>query len=270
MGWSPADDQAKVTFNALDPDGTQAYSVNRYISHEAETDDKSSTQYFSVPEIDNAVISDIECSLGDYSSSNPQLIYKYSVNRLNTSKIRSDRTYTIHTIPADSIRINPGKDIVYAGFDGNPAGIFLSIDGEQFFDGGFIDDLQPDTEYTLYYKQGVDGAVYSKQFRTASVDYGVAIGNVTITDLNTGNLERDGWQYDPSEHILTLRSFSCESAGTVAKLEKFFGYEVIYDIITSRRKPIRPACRRSHRTPERTFNKFIYYMRLTAQICMNL
>ena len=40
MGWSPADDQAKVTFKALDPDGTQAYSVNRYISHEAETDDR--------------------------------------------------------------------------------------------------------------------------------------------------------------------------------------------------------------------------------------
>ncbi len=223
----PENDQAKVTFRAINPDGTQAYSVNRYVTHEAETDTKSSTQYFSIPEIENAVISKTECSLGEYTSANPSLVYKYGVNRINTSKIRSNRTYTIYTIPADSIRIHPGKDVVYAGFDENPSGIFISIDGEHFYDGGYIGDLLPDTEYTLYYKQGIDGTIYSKQFRTASFDYGVAVGNVTVTDLNTGNLERDGWQYDPTEHKLTLRNYTCENPGTIAKVEKFLGYEIV-------------------------------------------
>ncbi len=222
----PEDDNARITFKALDPDGNQVYSINRYVTHENTDDKYSALQYFSVPEISNAVITRIESSLGEYNKTNPEVSYRYGVNRLNTSMVRSNRTYTIHTAAADSIKIYPGKDRVYAAFDGEPEGIMLSIDNDIFYAGGYIDGLEPDTEYTLYYRQGVDGTVYSKQFRTANTEYGVTVGKNIVTDKNQGNLERDGWHYDTSSNTLTLKDCTILSSGILSEVEKFVGYEV--------------------------------------------
>ena len=220
----PDVDTCKLTFNVLNPDGTSAYTVNRYCDCEQASDNYYYYKYFSIPELDGTIIRSIDCSEG------PSVSYSSGWNSLYTSQIRGNRTYTVHTASAKDINISAGTDRVFAWFDGSPDGIYISIDNQHFYAGGYIDGLDSDTEYTLYYRQGVDGMVYNKQFRTASTDYGVMVGYTPVTDLNTGNLERDGWQYDPSNKILTLKNLNLEAKGTAVSIEKFVGsYMATYD-----------------------------------------
>lgn len=150
-------------------------------------------------------------------------ILRYGASRIDTF-YDDGESYTFKTVPADSIRIYPGKDTVYAyinGEDGTPfGGINISVDGIGYVNSDRITGLTPDTKYTLYYKQGIDGKVYTTTFRTAHEDYGVYIGRQAVTDKNTGDLEKDGWHYDPESKTLTLKDFSIKDPGAVANVNR--------------------------------------------------
>ncbi|MBR3417545.1 MAG: hypothetical protein IKG82_02510, partial [Oscillospiraceae bacterium] len=137
------------------------------------------------------------------------------------------KTYYAKTVAADAFEIHAGVNSAYAFIrmpNGNTmSSIHISADGKHYLVGDYLRDLNPDTEYTLYYKHGADGKVYSKSFRTAKQDYGVMLGHDFVTDANPGNLEKDGWHYDADTKTLTLKNFNLRDFGAEAYTEDFVG-----------------------------------------------
>ena len=167
-----------------------------------------------MPEVENAIISAV--TNADYQDPTKNLL-SYNTNQnathfgeiVQAGFINAGDHLTIHTLSADDIHISAGETSVYAYFQNDARedalGIMLSVDGEHFVLYDCITGLEPNTEYMLYYKQGVNGTVYSKPFRTSNHEYGVYVGRSIVTESNLGNLERDGWHYDPETEILTLK-----------------------------------------------------------------
>ena len=128
-------------------------------------------------------------------------------------------TYEVLTVSAwDNVEVWPGvTDVYVVTYDddnGDPLPhIQISVDGVHFQERDYLDGLEPDTNYTLYYRQGIDGKVYSKLFRTGSVDYGVRVGRTPVTDANTGNLDVYNWEYDPDTQNLTIRNLDLTQTG---------------------------------------------------------
>ncbi len=196
-----------VKVTALTPDGKTAYSESYHFDTPAE----------GIPEIDNAFIS------GVYDSSEKLVSgknsFRYGADGL--AKIFKDgESYTVRTVSVYNIEIHAGTDDVYATVfdaDGNKVpGICISVDNEHYLCGEHLTGLQPDTDYTLYYKQGIYGTFYKAAFRTGSQGYGVTVGKTQVTAENTGDLEKDGWHYDPDTKTLTLKNLTLKSDGTVA------------------------------------------------------
>ena len=196
-----------VKVTALTPDGKTAYSESYHFDTTAE----------GIPEIDNAFIS------GVYDSSeklvSDKKSFQYGADGL--AKIFKDgESYTVRTASVYNIEIHAGTDDVYATVfdaDGNKVpGICISVDNEHYLCGEHLIGLQPDTDYTLYYKQGINGTFYKAAFRTGSQGYGVTVGKTQVTAENTGDLEKDGWHYDPETKTLTLKNLTLKSDGTVA------------------------------------------------------
>ncbi len=216
----PSNDTAEASATVLKPDGTEAFSTVRTLSLEqARTGTAYIYKYFSIPETEGTFISGAE-------SSNSHLSYSNGLNRLYTWDIFDDCSFTIHTVSVEDIEISAGVDEVRADFEGNVFGLQLSVDGNHFYTGGYVDGLEPNTEYTLYYRQGVDGTVYNRQFRTASTDYGVNVGKVRVTELNKGDLDRDGWHYDADTDTLTLKNLDLTSVGLPVEKENGLGYSM--------------------------------------------
>ncbi len=140
------------------------------------------------------------------------------------------KSYTVKTVSVDEIEIHSGGDSVHAFFkdaDGrNVENLQISADNSHFTLADSIKDLNPDTTYTLYYKQGIDGKIYTKKFRTAKEEYGVYIGRQPVTDANLGNLEQDGWHYDPDTKTLTLKNFTLRDYGAEVYTVDFLGTPV--------------------------------------------
>ena len=196
-----------VKVTALTPDGKTAYSESYHFDTTAE----------GIPEIDNAFIS------GVYDSSeklvSDKKSFQYGADGL--AKIFKDgESYTVKTASVYNIEIHAGTDDVYATVfdaDGNKVpGICISVDNEHYLCGEHLAGLQPETDYTLYYKQGINGTFYKAAFRTGSQGYGVTVGKTQVTAENTGDLEKDGWHYDPETKTLTLKNLTLKSDGTVA------------------------------------------------------
>ena len=191
-----------VQIRVLAPDGTIA-SDGEY-----EYDGFTSV----IPEMKNAYITDI---------------YDANGKRKSEKFFEDGESYTVHTVSAYSIEVHPGADSVYAFFkdqnNRNVDGIQISADNMHFTTSDCITGLKPDTEYTLSYKMGIDGKLYTKNFRTAKQDYGVLIGRETVTDENLGNLETDHWHYDPESKTLTLKDFMLKDTGTAAKTDEYYG-----------------------------------------------
>ena len=196
-----------VKVTALTPDGKTAYSESYHFDTTAE----------GIPEIDNAFIS------GVYDSSeklvSDKKSFQYGADGL--AKIFKDgESYTVRTASVFNIEIHAGTDDVYATVfdaDGNKVpGICISVDNEHYLCGEHLTGLQPETDYTLYYKQGINGTFYKAAFRTGSQGYGVTVGKTQVTAENTGDLEKDGWHYDPETKTLTLKNLTLKSDGTVA------------------------------------------------------
>ncbi|MEE3404295.1 MAG: hypothetical protein VZR73_09445 [Acutalibacteraceae bacterium] len=143
------------------------------------------------------------------------------------ANMENGKTYYAKTVAADDFEIHAGVNSAY-GFVRMPNGntmssIHISADGRHYLVGDYLRDLNPDTEYTLYYKHGADGKVYSRTFRTAKQDYGIMLGHDFVTDANSGNLEQDGWHYDPDTKTLTLKNFTLNDFGADAYTEDFVG-----------------------------------------------
>ena len=136
-------------------------------------------------------------------------------------------TYVINTLYADDLEIHAGANIAYASLkksDGTDASLQISVDGEHFAETDTLTGLIPNTEYTLYYRRGNDDHVFTKVFWTAGKNYGVTVGRVPVTDLNCGNLERDGWSYDPDTKTLTLKDCQITDGGSAATYDSFFAF----------------------------------------------
>ena len=198
--------QKTFTVKAMAPDDEIAYNQTFTVPYTWGVDGT-----LSIPEIPDAFI----CSVTSTDGSKT-FAYKYGANRIPMNA--ASGSLLVKTVYADEFEVHPGATKVYGfqkDYDGNIIdGFFISIDGDRFYQTDHIDDLEPNTLYTLYYKQGIDGTVYQKVFRTASTEYGVYIGRMPVTDGNLGNLERDGWHYDPDTRVLTLRNFNMKDPGT--------------------------------------------------------
>ena len=137
------------------------------------------------------------------------------------SDFKTGESYTVQTVSADSIEIHPGADRVYAFFtdaDGkNLKDMQISVDNAHYTKADCITGLTPDTDYTLYYKKGIGGKVYTAKFRTAKQSCGVTVGRIPVTDQNLGDLNSDGWHYDPETKTLTLKDFTLNDVGTIVK-----------------------------------------------------
>ena len=157
-------------------------------------------------------------------------IYDADGNRTSESLFMDGASYTVKTVSTDSIEIHSGTDSVYAFFkdaDGrNVSKMQISVDNLHYTTGDCITGLKPETEYTLYYRQGADGKVYTKKFRTAKKDYCVYIGRQPVTTENLGDLETDGWHYDPETKTLTLKDFTLTDSGVKAYIEDWSGYSI--------------------------------------------
>ena len=212
--------EKNISVKVLDPEGTEAYSDScKYL-------DK-----LSIPEVENAFISNI------YDSADEPvygLSLRYGADRISAS-FKDGESYTVKTVSADNIVTCAGADSVYAyvnDADGHMVdGIALSVDGIHFVLGDRIAGLTPGTDYTLYYRQGANGSVYTTKVHTASKDYGVYIGRQAVTGENTGDLERDGWHYDPETKTLTLKNLKLRDYGSVAFVETLAGYTMKYDAV---------------------------------------
>ncbi|MBR6718383.1 MAG: hypothetical protein IKI77_08585, partial [Oscillospiraceae bacterium] len=192
----------KASITALKPDGEEAYTTEYAVGSKA-----------ALPEIEGAFITNIYDAAG-------------KIVRLTS--LKDGEQYTVKSVPADSIEIHSGADCVNAvvkDADGNRLeDIQISADGSHFTTGEVISDLEPESEYTLYYKAGANGTVYKRNFRTAKQNYGVAVGHTIVTDANLGDLEQDGWHYDPASKTLTLKNYTLKDSGTTGISDTLAGF----------------------------------------------
>ena len=160
--------------------------------------------YLSLPELEDHFVWAIRKDGVEYD-----LMTSYGLGRIGAPE---SGTYEILTVSATgNVEVWPGVNDVYVVTMDDDSGaplphIQISVDGVHFMERNYLDGLEPDTNYMLYYRQGIDGKVYSKLFRTGSVDYGVRVGLTPITDANCGNLDVYAWEYDPATKNLTLRN----------------------------------------------------------------
>ena len=192
----------KAVITALDPDGEEAYTTDYPVGSKS-----------VLPEISGAFITGIFDAAG---------------KPVALSNLKDGEQYTVRSVPADSIEIHSGADCVNAvvrDADGTILkDIQISADGSHFTSGECIRELESDSDYTLYYRAGTNGTVYKRNFRTVKRNYGVAVGHSIVTDANLGDLEQDGWHYDPASKTLTLKNFTLKDSGTTAASGAFGGF----------------------------------------------
>ncbi len=192
----------KALITMLNPDGEEACTAEYTVGSNA-----------ALPEIEGAFITNIYDAAG-------KIVWLTS--------LKDGEQYTVRSVSADSIEIHSGADCVNAvvkDADGKRLeDIQISADGSHFTTGEVISDLEPKSEYTLYYKAGTNGTVYKRNFRTAKQNYGVAVGHTIVTDANLGDLEQDGWHYDPASKTLTLKNYTLKDSGTTSISDTFAGF----------------------------------------------
>ena len=199
---TPPPEPYKVNITLLAPDGKIA-SEDEYLY------DKNT---FELPAIEDTFV------LG---------IYDKDGKRVSKTSFKEGESYTVKTVSPDSIEINCGTDSVYAFFKDQESksvdDLQISVDNSHFTKADHISGLKPDTEYRLYYKVGANGQLYSKTFRTAKQEYGLYIGRMAVTDDNLGDLDKDGWNYDPETKTLSLKNFELKDPGVRASTDELLG-----------------------------------------------
>ncbi|WP_037292800.1 hypothetical protein, partial [Ruminococcus flavefaciens] len=203
------EDAGIVRITLLDPDGTEIKTVDYPID---------GSEPF--PTLENTFIE------GTYDSTGKVV-----------SVYEKGKRYTVKTVSVDDFETYAGTDSVY-GFIKDSSGkdissIQISIDGKRFYADDHITGLTPDTAYVLYYRRGKEGTIYTKEFCTAAQDYGVYIGRQPVTDKNLGDLEKDGWTYDPDKKTLTFKNFSIKDIGAVSCIEEYGGVALTNNAVIS-------------------------------------
>ena len=203
----PIDIQVK----ALNPDGSVAYDE---LVEGIRFNDKA---MLDIPEVDGAFFTEI------VRDGDPDFKVTYSSW---TGRIFADLTdgdeITVKTVDVDDIVVKTSTTEIYPDFP-EAGEISVSLDGDHWTTSKIaFTGLDPDTEYILYYKQGVGETFYSKVVRTnpKGDDYGVYVGRAPLTKSDPGNLERDGYHYDAGSKTLTLKNYSITDMGIDVEFEK--------------------------------------------------
>lgn len=187
----------QFTLKVVDPDGKELHSGKYNCGEKVQ-----------IPEFDGLFVKNYESNGRTYNV--PSMKFAFPAKDGDVVKV--------NTTDADNFEVAASDTTLFAD-GGNASMLDISIDGVHWSRrsgaGCHIYDLQPDTEYMVYWKQDVDGIVYSKKVKTAKQCYGVYVGRTPVTNENTGNLEKDGWHYDVDTKTLTLKDLNMTTGGTV-------------------------------------------------------
>ena len=190
------DNNVTVNINILDTDGNTVRTLTKTLVKNEST----AMKIVELPEIKGLITNSVECT-GDKFYASGSNIGIYS--------IRQDSTVTVKTMKASDMTVTPyAKEAKLSRY------MIVSTDGVHWSRTNYITGLTPATNYTLYYKQGKDSLIYTKKFTTASKDYGFYLGDMRVTELNNGTLDKDGWHYDEKTNTLTLKNYTLSSKGT--------------------------------------------------------
>ena len=124
-------------------------------------------------------------------------------------------TLTVYTTDAAEVSVNTSPTEIYPEFEGVDD-LCVSLDGDHWTKSKVaLTGLTPDTEYLLYYRQGVTDTFYTKVVRTdpEGEEYGIYVGRKPVTPSNPGNLERDHYHYDAKSNTLTIKDLTIEDMG---------------------------------------------------------
>ena len=116
----------------------------------------------------------------------------------------------VETAEASCGRLNVGTDEVIA----SPTlpNLLFSADAVHWTAANRIAGFTPDSDHVLYYKQCVQGEVYTTAFNTPALTYGVWVGDQPITDKNRDLMAVNHWKYDPETETLTIEDLSLTEA----------------------------------------------------------
>ncbi len=151
---------------------------------------------------------------------------------------KTGATHEVTTVYAKDLEIHAGANVAYAflkNSDGTDVDdLQLSVDGLHYARTDNVAGLTPSTEYVLYYRRGNEGHIFTKVFTTAGKNYGVTVARTPVTELNAGNLEKDGWSYDPDTKTLTLKDCTIVDSGSTAEVGSFSSFSYTDEsVITS-------------------------------------
>lgn len=205
----------EVYVKAIKPDGTTAYNKTIYANRSS--DGKTT---IDVPEVDGYFMTEVK------RTRNPE-DFKYEftnwAGRIVGDILDAD-SITVYLTDAADVTIKKASTEIYPEFKGVD-NLCVSLDGDHWTASkvAFV-GLEPDTEYLLYYRQGLTDVFYTKVVKTdpAGEEYGVYVGRNPVTEADLGDLERDGYHYDPDTKTLTLKNFSFSDMGIDVDSFKLF------------------------------------------------
>ena len=205
----------KVNVTVLNPDGSTA-SSGRITGFKAYS---GALTTLDIPTVEGAFIQKIECrGVEDL---------KYSLSTWGDRVLvdaEDGDSITVYTSDVKDLIVKTSPTEIYPQFEGI-GNLCVSLDGDHWTESkNALTNLEPDTEYLLYYRQGVSDTFYTKVVRTNEEGdtYGLYLGRNPITKSNTGILERDHYHYDPETKTLTLKDFRLTDMGIDVASWKFF------------------------------------------------
>lgn len=228
----PALDNGKdisLNVTVLNPDGST--NSQEYIKAHLKYKDSEYAE-LDIPNVDGAMVCGVTKPNGD------DIDYKIGpwTNRLSV-KAKDGESITVKTVSATDLMVKTSPTEIYPEMKGVDD-LCVSLDGDHWTTSKIaFTGLDPDTEYLLYYRQGIGDIFYTKVVRTdpEGNDYGIYVGRNPVTKTELGNLERDGYHYDPSTKTLTLKNFNfCDMGIDVESFKIYYfnlrAQSVIYAI----------------------------------------
>ena len=127
----------------------------------------------------------------------------------------------VETEQASCGTLNVGSDEVVA----SPTlpNLLFSSDAVHWTAANRLTGFTPDGDHVIYYKQCVQGEVYTSVFNAAAVTYGVWVGDQAVTDKNCDLLAANHWKYDPATKTLTIEDLlladTCKDNAMIRSLQ---------------------------------------------------
>ncbi len=201
-----------VHVKTLKPDGSVAYEKDieaiRYKDYAS----------IDIPEVDGTFFTGVEKTGDpDFAAAASSWAGRY------TADLKDGDSIVVKTVDVNDIVVKTSETEIYPDFP-EAGDLCVSLDGDHWTTSKVaFTGLDPDTEYVLYYKQGIGEYFYTKPVRTKPEgdDYGVYVGRAPLTKSDPGDLERDGFHYDAASKTLTLKNYSITDMGIDVEYEKF-------------------------------------------------